>query len=64
MYYIINYVTNNDFNFNQILLKTVLIKKIFENFQKKHQKIIHSVELSSNFNDKFVLRCFNVLIQN
>ena len=36
MYYIINYITKNDFNFNQILLKTVLMKKIFEHSQKKH----------------------------
>ena len=60
MYWIINYVTKNNFNSYQILLKTVLMKNIFENSQKKHQEIIHSAELSSNSNGKFALKYFNI----
>ena len=48
MYYIINYATKDDLNPNRILLKTILMKKVFEDFQKEHQKIIHSAELLSN----------------
>lgn len=64
MYYIINYAIKNDFNFNQILLKLTLIKKIFEKSKKKNQKFFQLINISFFSQIKFALRCFNALIHD
>lgn len=55
MHYITNYATKNDMNFNQILLKSAMIKKMMNDAQH------FEMQISSFSNSKFAMKCFNVL---